>query len=100
MLPGFQRNAIERIAIALLDIYWRLRRVGSPAMAQFACPLCMDRLPFASEGGCCRRKSLICIRPHMRASSSSHFFIADSPITRERVIDVVRFSLRPRRSSR
>ena len=34
-----------------------------------SCPECMDRLPFASEG-CCR-KSLICIRPHMRASSTS-----------------------------
>jgi hypothetical protein len=48
----------------------------------------MDRLPFASER-CCLT-SLICIRPHMRASPSSYFFIVGS-LKRERG-GAVRFS--------
>ena len=55
----------------------------------------MDRLPFASEG-CCR-KSLICIRPHMRASPSSYFFIVGS-FKRQR--GGALFGFTPRRSSR
>src|SRR5205823_5175560 len=40
---------------------YRPRRASSRESGFVLCPLCMDRLPFASEG-CCG-KSLICIRP-------------------------------------